>query len=632
MLKSKIDNIISKYRIDAIFYVDGFFFNINEIYEQFKKKIVLEARKNHCTREIVIYPAGAFGREITDILLENDIKVKYLIDNKCFGSNYKNIPIISYEEWLEIENQEYIYLCSLNNNEQFYQQIVLDDLEDRIINVGKRMLSAYPYMDKHTFNELTDFGFEMLFTYEFLNKLECNLINENYINRELFKILIYGLLIIRDFYYAKIYIDKYTDVFADVSYKNAISEIESVLKTEFNGVEFDNIMIIHIVDSLRDSAIENMPFLSKLSKEGLRISGITTQYPCTHYVLNTMFTGRSTFDIDQNGEELQYKDSEFLRYIEKNMMFSIATCNKHLMEEFKEINSNRDSKYYHLGITRILFEGLCLVKKNPKNHVIVLHSSGEAHDPFYRVGYEKILIKMSENITFDEIKIQSDKGLDYIDRELEWYLQFFNKSGIINIIQGDHGIDISGNYNYFHGIKKDMPRCSKEATNTAFVASGVNKKFIKGKISIIKESNILFAILQGKIDQVESYCEEYTFLQQPPGYANAFVDRFIVRGIYSQYEGFIGVDLDEELFLLSATGREQYFRPKEFGYRNLIKHPNYKERIEYCKSLLEYKEYPIEIYASEKYQYHLEVLKKYRKQEYQIIKNRLEQECGILLS
>lgn len=622
MIRQKIDQIIMQNKIDAIFKEGNKFYTVNEAKNLFKKRLIHLVKNQYSESEITIYPAGVLGKEIADILLDENSKIKCLIDNNPTEMSYRNVCVKTYDDWKETYGDEVILICTNKFNNQFYNQLRLDKFNN-IIDVAGYLKGMYPNMEGRAFIDFSIDRVEGIFNYQFINKLEHELKEENYENKTTFRTLLYGLFVIRDFFSAQKYIEIYQKIFDGSHYLKAMEEIEHYLWTTMEHIECKDTMVLHIIDSLKDKDIDEVQFLSSIAKKGIRISGLATQYPCTHYAMNIMFTGRNAFDIDVNGEMIHHGESQLLTMIEKNMQFSLATANKHLMDEFDEINDNRDSVYYHNGITRLLFEGLCLLEKMPQNHFIVLHSSAEAHTPFGSVGYSKKLKNVDYNMPYEELIEQNEHAIKYVDEELKWYFRFFDRGGVKNIILGDHGLDVEGAYNYGSGVKKDMPRCSKDDISIAFVVAGAGEKYVKGKIQANDEPNVLMDIYEGNIDKLQMYIRDYSYIQQPPGYAQDFVDRFIPRGIYSQYEGFIGIDFDEDMYLLSASGREQYFRPNEYGYRNLINNEKYAQRIDYCKSLLEFEEFPIEIYASEKYKYHLKVLKDNDEAEYKKIVDRL---------
>ncbi|MBD5462844.1 MAG: LTA synthase family protein [Lachnospiraceae bacterium] len=622
MIRQKIDQIIMHNKIDAIFKEGNLFYAVSEAKDLFKKRLTLLVKNQYPGSEIAIYPAGIFGKEIADMLLDENVKIKCLIDNKSTEISYHNVCIKTYDDWKETCADDAILVCTPKFSNQLYNQLRLDKF-NKIIDIVHFLKSMYPNTHGRPFTDFDIKRAEGIFNYQFINKLEHGLKEQNYENETAFRTLLYGLFVIRDFFSAQKYIEIYQKKFDGSPYLKAMEEIEQCLLDTMEHIEYKDTMVLHIVDSLKDKNIDEMQFLDSVAQNGIRISGLTAQYPCTHYALNTMFTGRNVFDIDLNGEMIHHGESELLKMIEKKMQFSLATANKHLMNEFEDINDNRNNVYYHNGITRILFEGLCLLEQRPQNHFIVLHSSAEVHSSFGSVGYSKKLKDVDCNMPYEELMEQNTHAIKYVDQELKWYFRFFDRAGVKNIILGDHGLDVEGSYNYGSGFKRDMPRCSKDDISIAFIAAGAGKKHVKGKIQANEEPNILLDIYEDNIDNLQTYISDFTYIQQPPGYAHTFVDRFIPRGIYSQYEGFIGIDFDEDMYLLSASGREQYFRPNEYGYRNLINNEKYTQRIDYCKSLLEFENFPIKIYANEKYKYHLKILKDNAESEYRKIVGRL---------
>ena len=83
------------------------------------------------------------------------------------------------------------------------------------------------------------------------------------------------------------------------------------------------------------------------------------------------------------------------------------------------------------------------------------------------------------------------------------------------------------------------------------------------------------------------------------------------RGIWGQYEGFIGIRTMDEIYLVSGSGKELYFRPDEWAYWNLAKDTRFTVGLKKCREKLGDSVFPIEIYGMEKFRKHLELLAVY---------------------
>ncbi len=616
MLHEKVDEIIKQNGFDKCFCLDSKMMCFAEVREYFEKEIVNRITANGIELTYVIYPAGNLGKDVADIMLKQGVSVRCMIDNNPNISDYRGIPIYNYEEYLKHAEEETLLLCSINYSAELLCTLKLDRIE-KVLDVGTWYRNIFSFMSGKSIREAV-VDIESIFTFEHLNELERKILVDPKVHD--LKMLLYGLMMIRDFSSAKIYAEKYSE-YIGKEYDIVLHEIEEMIQKRIDALSISNVMVLHVIDSLKNQDIGKMAYLSNIAANGLRIEGLKTQYPYTLWALNTLFTGKSVFDIEMRGEKVHYEDSELLRFVKNKMLFSVASANPYIMDEFEMVNNNV-RHYQSISLSRMLFEGLCLIEESPTDHLILLHSYGEIHPPFFSI-WENVET-YGQEFDFDGYIDKQNKAIKYSDRQIEWYYRFYKKKNLINVFMGDHGLNAGGAFNYSKGIKTDMPRCSKEDISAAFVADVPVEKYVVGQISSTRGPEILMDILNKKYENIDTYSSDHTYIQQVPAYEKNFARKFIARGIYSQYEGFIGVDLDEDMYLKSATGREQYFRPNEFGYRNLIDNEKYAERIKYCKTLMQYDEYPYEIYAQEKYADHMLYLQSYDVNAYCYISKRIQ--------
>ena len=130
--------------------------------------------------------------------------------------------------------------------------------------------------------------------------------------------------------------------------------------------------------------------------------------------------------------------------------------------------------------------------------------------------------------------------------------------------------------------------------------------------------------MEKKIEILDQVNETFIELEFPPGYEENYCKRFMSRGIYGQYEGFVGIKTLNEIYLISASGRELYFRPDEWQYQNLIKDDLYHESVEKCRNIVGNYKFPIDIFKLKKYKKHLELLEYYDNKCYQKIIKKID--------
>ena len=579
------------------------------------------------------------GKRIADLLAEQSNCIAYIIDNNSEEKEYNGITIITYEEWWNRKCTDVVLLCSPINNDLFYNQLTLDGYQGKIVNVYEVMKDIYHNFEVPLDDLYALAGGEKL-GYEYINELELDfLASKGKKKDELLRVLIYLLLSVRDYYYAENYIEKLKKSADYTRYANAVKEIRKMISQVVENKEIKDVLFVHIIDSLEDSMIERMPVLQKTAEEGFRIKGITVQYPITHYAINTLFTGKDVSEIELGTREISIDDSDLLRYMKKeHIQVTYAACNPDKLMETTETDFF-DIRGCKMFISSILFEGLCCLDEMPESHMIVMHSINEIHAPNYSIGYKNRLIYLAKSLTLlsdekvslNDFSLQFNCAIDYVNKQLEWYLPYYQKTGCPNLIMGDHGGSCEFDYNLFYGTKQDLSWIgNKEKITLAFIISGLDKrKTVEGIIPNTSLSNILLDLLKLKSEQdelnLEKYVQKYAFLCAPPAYSENMNELLVPKGMYGLYEGFAGVATKEEIYLLSATGRELYFRPDEYRYRNLAHVNEWQDSKKKCKDLLQGREFPIEIYALEKYKYHLGMLEKYDEESFRKIMDRLSE-------
>lgn len=444
------------------------------------------------------------------------------------------------------------------------------------------------------------------------------------------KKIILALCWMKDFLYAGKYVcvmeTDFRQYGESAGYRKAMGEIREKME-ECAKQKGKDVLFLHVVDSLADQVVDRMQWLHRHGRTGIRFRGITVQYPYTHYAMNTMFTGKSPFEIEQTTEYMEWDDSELLTFIHGKYTINAVSGNGHVMRQFGNINGNSQSGYPYLTLTEALFEGLALWGKRKEKNIILIHSCGEIHSSFLRTGAGKKLVLCKDMTDREQFTEQFQDAVEYTDEELQWYDSFYGLTGMPMILMGDHGVSMEAEYNYFFGKKQDMTRGIEEILTPAFIINRWKEdgREINGLIANTKIPQIIMAVLEDKTEgldrlkRLERLVTETVELEFPPGYQEGYCERFMSRGIWGQYEGFAGIKTLNEIYLVSASGRELYFVPKEQGYRNLCGDASYREDMEKCKGRMGDYGFPAAIFRMEKYKKHLELLEKYDKECYRRI-------------
>lgn len=607
-LFNNIHNIIEKYNIDKVLYEDEKFFSSREV-EIIQIQYIIEYLAGLPSYEtIALYGAGKYCEYIFEIIKSRYENIVCIIDQNIIIKR-NGLPVVSLKDFKAYRKVDAVFITSWNYHKEVLCELEREKYQGEVIDLPAIIKKKFPLYERPIYEY-----HKARLTYQEINKLELSFLETEDIKEKysILKKIIYALLVIKDFLYAEKYIIKMEKDFSDFgeskAYKRAIEEIKIILEACVKKKGKD-VLFIHVIDALSDELVDQMDSLKKMGEGGVRIKGIIAQYPHTHYAMNTIFTGKSPFEIELTGEKIGWKDSDLLEYVLKEKFsINIASGNKHVMEESDEINDNSKT-YPYITLTEALFEGLNLWNKKRNKNIIVIHSCGEIHSSFYRVGSKFPLINCKEMSKPEQFKKQFLSAVEYVDEEIEYYNYFFNLTDMPMIIMGDHGESIDSEINYFIGNKKDLTRGVWELLNPAMVMSGItNGGGLKSDklISNTQVSTIILAIINKKEIPYENITSDIVNLEFLPGYNEQYCLKYMERGMWGIYEGFRGAVSKDEIYLISQTGKRVYSLSKEIG-KNQVDEYGMSELEKVVKEI----PFPYQIFKTEKYKIHMKLLRKY---------------------
>jgi len=622
-LYEELDSIISRYNVDSVFELNEEFVTLDLL-----EKAVWDNFINSLSRgndiEVSLYGFGRWGKYVFEKLsLYPWIHVKYIIDNYAQLNN-ENINIIPFSEWLYKERTEVVLITVLDPKtaDAIHSQLYLEGYKHRVIRVQTWIEKEYEDLQRPFF-DYRDGKFSYLdinyFLLDFQKKKKYGDLRK----------LLYGLFSIKDFMSAEYYIEEVKQYSVqDYSlYMEAMRKVKTLLR-EFANDKYKEVIFVNIIDSLPQFALEQMPFLKLYAEKNLNFTNIINQYPYTSFAIKSLFTGSTALDISLKDIQINRTNSLLLQYAEKSgrSVYYVAPIPK-ISNLFSEANNdiNVDESCFYQPLSEILFRGLHLALNGNKNEIIFLHSLYEIHSPCWHIG--------SRNVeSWADFKVNYEESIQYVDRVLQWYYAFIDKMGCSIITMGDHGGSAEHLYEILYvGEKKDFPICDSETINPVCVIKSdeMIQKKIEGLIRNTELSKIVLYTCQHSLreymSEILNMQREFIEFHQIPGYSQDFCERHIPNKCWGIYEGAIGIKTSEELFFKYVTGRECYFRPHEQRYRNLIDDTEYMENIEYCRTLLHNRDFPVSVYMKEKYRKHLELLKIYNTEEYETISKKIEE-------
>lgn len=621
-LYSELEIIIKDYKIDAIFRNNGEFVTLAEIESRIWNDFYLNILKE-TNITTSIYGGGKWGKYVYAKLCSY-IGIKSVIDNYVKWEESEG-RVQTYEEWLEKNETKRVLITNINNAEYFKTQLWMDGYKGEVIDVFEWIRHHYPDVEK----PLCDYEIDnyLFCSYQEVNKYIRKYEQNN--DYDSLRKIIYSLFRLKDFHSAELYIE-------DVSkhnledykgYKKAIDCVKRMLNKAVSEGDYSGTTIINIIDAFPNYAVDNMPFLSEYANSNLRMTGIINNYPVTSYALRGLFTSKMPFEIILEETKITKDSSEILQYADREGIdiYYVAS-----LINFKEkISSNYndvicDEKYCDMTLTQILFEGLHLACRTEKKKIILLHSIKEVHPPCFYVGsYRKVYFEVT---SWNAYKENRENTFSYIDNVLRWYYSYYDKMNCSLVTMGDHGSEATHDYETeFQGVKYDLPYCIYERSNPVMIihTEHIEGERLDGLISFNNMQQVIMWIIKRELydnlEKIQNMVSEWVELQQIPTYHPTSCERFIPKGKWGAYEAAIGIFLKDEIYLKYITGKEVYYRFREYNYRNLINNVQYKERIEYCRWLLHDKTVPASLYKKNKFIHHMNCLKRFNTPEYEYI-------------
>lgn len=610
-LFDRILDVIRKYRINAVYYINDLCYTQDEVTRIQRQQLELYASSLSAYKSVALYGGGRFCKEVFASLSKLN-NITCIIDSSASKQKTSmGFPLVDLDEFLlnYESTTDAVIITSWDYHEAFKSQLQLVNCHGAIIDLPQWMMEQFPDFGRPIYEYTGRINYIQINDLELLYQQAVGIIKYRTLRK-----IIYALCMVKDFLYAEKYICEMERLFpalGGTDYRKAINEIKSIMEACAKQKGSD-VLFIHVVDSLSDFIVDDMPWLSAHSRNGIRFRGITVQYPYTHYSMNTIFTGKSAFTIELSTENIEWEDSELLRFIKEKYSVNLISANSHVLQEFQKINDNTEADCPSM-LSEMLFEGLSLWNRKNNRNIIFIHSCGEFHAPYYSIGSGSKLVLCGDMTLKLQFEQQRQNAVYYADQELKWYDYFYSLTGMPMIIMGDHGSSLEEAYNYFLGIKRDLTRGMEETLSSAFIINRLGEEHgeIYGLIPNSKIPHIINAVLENKTEPLKNMSVDTVELEFPPGYQETYCKNFMSRGIWGQYEGFIGIRTRLEIYLVSASGRELYFRPREWKYRNLVGNDAYKEDVERCRKKLGNKKFPVDIFAMEKYKRHLELLKLY---------------------
>ncbi|SHI41842.1 Sulfatase [Clostridium cavendishii DSM 21758] len=394
----------------------------------------------------------------TDVLLtefnEYISKTNFYIERNCKQLNiefYNNKKVISPNDLIN-NNVDKIIISSFAYREEIKEQI---DEFNKVNKLKIEIIDIYSYLLEQNI-ELNDVFY--LAKHDYGGYREYKKINDIYLKYKIsknveekeryLKILIYKYICIRDFIYALNFIDEYIKCnYKDIEnmklLKSEINNLLKELKETVKSNNKDNIFIL-LLDALKARNVYKdgyMKFLESFAKKNTYFTNAYSTSIYTEESLISSLIGQLPFEnCNYLKKSIKREECAFIEEGEnKGYNFKAYILDDWLLfEDYKE-NCFDGGKY----ISKTMWDAIVNIDSN-NNNMTFIYELSESHAPFISGFHSKEVMNFGKIINLEEIdyeqnvKYQMIESLEYLDKQLEFYLSFLKDDDSV-IIFSDHG-------------------------------------------------------------------------------------------------------------------------------------------------------------------------------------------------
>lgn len=555
---------------------------------------------------IAIRGGGAHTHMLLSILGNRGERIKYIIDKK------------------QVDIDEYRQTCILLNDIEKYDIDVIlvssyahkgEMIEDLYFNynIKSEVIDLYEYTAKNGGVIFLDvFYHEIPTTYSMIYETKRTYLFSKAgsdDDKRCMEILISQYINIRDIISAKEYITEYIEKGYDNEnlYKAFLKDLDSLcleIKERISNNTKKHI-IVNWIDALNPDEVQYMPFLSKILKKGAVFENAYTYTPYTNYTMSVMHTGKRTIEDMLDAHLYLYINSSELIDWLRNNGYEYMYCGYYHIGRFTYYNKSateyrihRDNIFHHsVGASTIYqWNTLEYIINTDFPALIIIHNLDETHPPNMSGNMRIGMFKLNDSAGSDIVSIkdinsdiegkntdigkQIDMARKYLDRQLEWYSQFFDNN-IVKIYMSDHGKVF------------DIYKTTDKLLKTLFMISGntIKSKKYSGFFSNINFVDVIDSII--KNNGFENCMRDYIISEHPEPYSKAMVIEVLEKYLSSKmsrkqllcnlsYKVFRN---NSERYVLYCTGDEEYYiLPDE--QNNLAYDKHYYERIAELRNIV----------------------------------------------
>lgn len=610
-IKQKLDCIAAKFieenqtkkLIEVVATVNKYSIAVEEI-----KKLI-----NHCwkNKRIAIYGNGNLTKELFFAIgvPDNIVCVIDQLNRETLYWKAERIPMIEVNE-IDIYKVDAVLIPSKVYENEMRQNLIRENFQGEVIGL-------HSWLKERNIDMKNEFyHYKGAQKYYVVNELYKDFLATN--SFEDFVCFIVGLLMIRDYGHAVTFLDDFLKKQENQSIRKLKEEINRVFQEarELISKQDKKDVMFYVVDSLRQDEIQHMPHLKKIAEESFYLKNYITQYGTTRESVMTMLTGYKIFENGlYNRIYFTHEDGALLPFLNREgYAFNFIFEKKDFA--FSKLDNLNNACETNIA-TEVYFEGLCQVLKNEKSTFNYMHALCEMHPPFYNPIYGKKLIPYNQNCTYEEFIEQYRASRKYVDEVVGFYFELAKCDHITQIIIGDHGISKKFSYQemYMQKEKSHVHRWDKKMIHPACIifdtslGQGENNHLICN----YSLADIVRSVLEKSIsnERLKERDDKQIKLEMLPIYNKGRVDKLAGYGEIDWLRGFVGILSGQDVYIRLEDGEERYY--VQGISENLIKEAKYQKNIEKYRRELENETGLNEVLKLGRYQYHNEVMKKFKR-------------------
>ena len=452
-MTSRLNDIICKYDIDSGFpeykkYCKALKL-INNFFDKFTsqqpvmlvayRQIDLDIIRSHVKSNIV------FDTMLVDFMNMPTFDVSKFQSHQC-------VVLVSYTGRREVSHalnqahisHEFIYDYFLENDLNI-QHEYYDYLQSVYFGADDGIVPDFYYHSAYR---------EIFFEKKVYESSETEILRAFYLKR-----IIFMLLDIKDFLYAKKYVDEYVK-YKYTNYEKLLlawNDIDKMLADIKNKLSQKSSLntIMFWLDALSFGEVEDMPFLNNV--ESVNFTRAYSSSPFTAYTFANILTGKKTVDDDgwKYYSNIPIEDAVFIRELENNGISFV--CCKYAPNKLPDMYYTKELTYPLKPTTEYFWAAVTEFLDRDEPLFILTHEMQQTHPPCVSIANDGKDIFWSrrpfpdmENELLKNQRIESTK---YADDQLKFYSNLIPEN-INKIFMSDHGTQAPNDIRRYHVLLK----------------------------------------------------------------------------------------------------------------------------------------------------------------------------------